>query len=184
MRQPFIIMDKIALIPPEKIDRSILQIRGKKVMLDTDLADVYGLKTSRLNEQVKRNQDRFPSDFMFQLSDDEKAEVVANCDHLEKLKFSRTNPYAFTEHGTIMLASVLNTPTAIQTSVLIVRAFVKLREILSANKELERKLLDMESKYDKQFTQVFQAIRELMQLETMEKKRPQIGYKIGQNKNK
>jgi ABC-type transport system involved in cytochrome bd biosynthesis fused ATPase/permease subunit len=83
-----------------------------------------------------------------------------------------------------MLASVLNTPTAIQTSVLIVRAFVKLREILSANKELERKLLDMESKYDKQFTQVFQAIRELMQLETMEKKRPQIGYKIGQNKNK
>lgn len=116
---------------------------------------------------------------MFQLSDDEKAEVIANCDHLEKLKFSRTNPYAFTEHGTIMLASVLNTPIAIQTSVLIVRAFVKLREILSANKELERKLFDLESRYDKQFSMVFQAIRELMQQKTTAKKRPQIGYKIG-----
>ena len=100
---------------------------------------------------------------MFQLSDDEKAEVIANCDHLERLKFSRTNPYAFSEHGTIMLASVLNTPIAIQTSILIVRAFVKLREILSANKELERKLFDLESRYDKQFSMVFQAIRELMQ---------------------
>ena len=150
-------------------------------MLDVDLADIYGLKTSRLNEQVKRNKDRFPDDFMFQLSDEEKAEVIANCDHLEKIKFSPTNPYAFTEHGTIMLASVLNTPTAIQASVLIVRAFVKLREILSANKELERKLLDMESKYDKQFTVVFQAIRELMHQKEIDKERPQIGYRIGQD---
>ena len=150
-------------------------------MLDVDLANIYGLRTSRLNEQVKRNKDRFPDDFMFQLSDEEKAEVIANCDHLEKIKFSPTNPYAFTEHGTIMLASVLNTPTAIQASVLIVRAFVKLREILSANKELERKLLDMESKYDKQFTVVFQAIRELMHQKEIDKERPQIGYRIGQD---
>ncbi len=173
-------MDNITLIPEEKIDRSILLIRGQKVMLDADLAIIYGISTSRLNEQVKRNKDRFPDDFMFQLSDDEKAEVIANCDHLEKLKFSRTNPYAFSEHGTIMLASVLNTPIAIQTSVLIVRAFVKLREILSANKELERKLFDLESRYDKQFSMVFQAIRELMQQQISVKNRPQIGYKIGQ----
>ena len=173
-------MDKITVIPEEKIDRSILLIRGQKVMLDADLAVIYGISTGRLNEQVKRNKDRFPDDFMFQLSDDEKAEVIANCDHLEKLKFSRTNPYAFSEHGTIMLASVLNTPIAIKTSVLIVRAFVKLREILSANKELERKLFDLESKYDKQFSMVFQAIRELMQQQTTVKKRPQVGYKIGQ----
>lgn len=89
--------------------------------------------------------------------------VIANCDHLEKLKFSRTNPYAFTEHGTIMLANVLNTQTAIETSVLIVRAFIKLRELLSTHKELERKILELESKYDKQFKLIFEAIRELMQ---------------------
>ena len=111
-------------------------------------------------------------------------EDIAKCDNLEKIKYSRTNPYAFTEHGTIMLASVLNTPTAIQTSVLIVRAFVKLREILSTHKELERKLLELEAKYDKQFKIVFQAIRELMQQETTKKERPQIGYKTGQSKNK
>jgi hypothetical protein len=169
-------MDKITLIPEEKIDRSILLIRGQKVMLDSDLAVIYGISTSRLNEQVKRNKDRFPDDFMFQLSDGEKIEVIANCDHLQKLKFSRTNPYAFTEHGTIMLASVLNTPIAIQASVLIVRAFVKLREILSANKDLERKLFDLESRYDKQFSMVFQAIRELMQQQTTTKERPKIGY--------
>lgn len=151
-------------------------------MLDTDLADIYGLKTSRLNEQVKRNKDRFPDDFMFQLSDEEKAEVIANRDHLEKLKFSSTNPYAFTEHDTIMLASVLNTPAAIQTSVLIVRAFVKLREILSANKELEKKLFDLESRYDKQFALVFQAIRELMHQGTTTKERPKIDYKIDQKR--
>jgi len=173
-------MDKITIIPSEKIDRSILLLRGQKVMLDADLAVIYGLKTSRLNEQVKRNKDRFPADFMFQHTDEEKAEVIANCDHLQKLKFARTNPYAFSEHGTIMLASVLNTPLAIQTSILIVRAFVKLREILSANKELERKLSDLESKYDKQFLMVFQAIRELMKQPTSVQKLPQIGYKIGQ----
>ena len=176
----FLPMDKITIIPEEKIDRSILLIRGQKVKLDADLAVIYGISTSRLNEQVKRNKDRFPDDFMFQLTDDEKAEVIANCDHLERLKFSRTNPYAFTEHGTIMLASVLNTPIAIQTSVLIVRAFVKLREILSANKELEKKLSDLESKYDKQFSMVFQAIRELMHQQITNKERPKIGYIIGQ----
>ena len=87
------------IIPAEKIDRAILIIRGLKVMLDSDLAEIYGVKTSRLNEQVKRNKDRFPKDFMFQLTNKEKLEVIANCDHLEKLKFSRTNPYARIKNG-------------------------------------------------------------------------------------
>jgi hypothetical protein len=165
------------LIPVEKIDRSILVIRGYRIMLDRDLADIYGVKTSRLNEQVKRNIDRFPEDFMFQLTDQEKEDVIANCDHLDKLKFSRTNPYAFTEHGTIMLASVLNTSTAIETSVLIVRAFVKLRELLSTHKDLEKKILELESKYDEKFHLIFNAIKELMQQKSIDENRPRIGYK-------
>ena len=166
-----------SLIPVEKIDRSILVIRGYRIMLDRDLADIYGVKTSRLNEQVKRNIDRFPEDFMFQLTDQEKEDVIANCDHLDKLKFSRTNPYAFTEHGTIMLASVLNTTTAIETSVLIVRAFVKLRELLSTHKDLEKKILELESKYDEKFHLIFNAIKELMQQKSIDENRPRIGYK-------
>ena len=182
MRQPLENMENKSLIPTEKIDRAILIIRGHKVMLDSDLAEIYGVKTSRLNEQVKRNKDRFPNDFMFQLTIHEKQEVIANCDHLEKLKFSRTNPYAFTEHGTIMLANVLKTPTAIETSVLIVRAFVKLRELLSTHKELERKILELESKYNKQFKLIFEAIRELMQHDQLDKNRPRIGFKIRKGK--
>ena len=166
----------------KRIDRAILIIRGRKVMIDSDLAEIFGVKTYRLNEQVKRNRDRFPDDFMFQLTAEEKQEVIANCDHLEKIKFSRTNPYAFTEHGTIMLVNVLNTPSAIETSVLIVRAFVKLRELLSTHKELERKILDLESKYDKQFELIFKAIRALMHQEQLDKNRPRIGYKIGKEK--
>jgi len=108
----------------------------------------------------------------------EKNEVIANCDHLEKLKYSRTNPFAFTEHGTIMLANVLNTPTAVETSVLIVRAFVKLREILSTHKELEQKIIDLESKYDERFKLIFEAIRELMQQEQLDKNRQRIGFKL------
>lgn len=175
-------MENKNLIPTEKIDRAILFIRGQKIMLDSDLAEIYGVKTSRLNEQVKRNKERFPHDFMFQLTNEEKQEVIANCDHLEKLKFSRTNPYAFTEHGTIMLANVLNTKTAIETSVLIVRAFVKLRELLSTHKELERKILELESKYDKQFQLIFEAIRELMHQEQLDKNRPAIGFNRGKEK--
>ena len=176
-------MNSTSLIPSEKIDRAILIIRGVKVMIDADLAEIFGVKTKRLNEQVKRNIDRFPEDFMFQLTRDEKLEVVANCDHLEKLKFSKTNPYVFTEHGALMLASVLNSRTAINMSVLIVRAFVKLREVLENNKDLARKIEEMESKYDEQFQLVFQAIKQLMQQETTDKKRTPIGYEIGNDKS-
>ncbi|MCF8308089.1 MAG: ORF6N domain-containing protein [Bacteroidales bacterium] len=172
-------MENKSIIPTERVYKAIIIIRGQKVMLDSDLAEIFGVTTSRLNEQVKRNKKRFPKDFMLQLTNGEKLEVIAICDHLEKLKYSNTNPYAFTEHGTIMLANVLNTDTAIQTSVLIVRAFVKLREILSTHKDLERKIHELESKYDKQFKMIFKAIRELMQEEEPDKNRPKIGYKTG-----
>jgi hypothetical protein len=119
------------LIPAEVIENKILLIRSEKVMLDADLPALYGVTTKRLNEQVKRNRERFPEDFMFQLSEKERAEVVANCDHLRRLKFSPNLPYAFTEHGAIMLATVLNSPVAVQASIQVVRAFVKLRQMLS-----------------------------------------------------
>ena len=128
-----------AFIPVERIENSIILIRGEKIMLDADLAILYGVSTKRLNEQVKRNRDRFPKDFMFQLTENEKAEVVANCDHLKRLKFSPNLPYAFTEHGAIMLAAILNSPVAVQASIQVVRAFVKLRELLFTNKELAHK---------------------------------------------
>ncbi len=118
----------------EVIERKILLIRGQKVMLDSDLAKLYGVTTKRLNEQVKRNKSRFPEDFMFQLTVDEKAEVVASCDHLSRLKFSPVLPFAFAEHGAIMAASVLNTQRAADVSIYVVRAFVRLREILSTTK--------------------------------------------------
>ena len=146
----------------ERIERSILLIRGEKVMLDSDLAAIYGVTTKRLNEQVKRNLARFPADFMFQLTEVEKLEVVANCDHLARLKFSPHLPYAFTEHGALMLANVLNSERAAQTSVQVVRVFVRLRQLLSSNVELARKLESLEKKYDAQFKVVFDAIRQLM----------------------
>lgn len=106
-----------AMIPNETVEKRIVLIRGLKVMLDADLAELYGVPTKRLNEQVKRNRKRFPGDFMFQLTAEKKGKVVANCDHLQKLKFSPALPYAFTEHGAIMAASVLNTSRAIEVSV-------------------------------------------------------------------
>ncbi len=105
------------LIPLEAIERRILLVRGVRVMLDADLASLYGVRTKRLNEQVKRNRDRFPADFMFQLTAQEKAEVVANCDHLRRLKFSPVLPRAFTEHGAVMLANVLSSAVAADPSI-------------------------------------------------------------------
>ena len=165
----------ISLIPMERIERAILLIRGEKVMLDIDLAAIYGVTTKRLNEQVKRNSSRFPSD-LFQLSKTEKAEVVANCDHLARLKFSPYLPYVFTEHGALMLANVLNSESAANTSVMVVRAFVKLRQMLASNAELARKLDAMEKKYDAQFKIVFDAIRQLMS--PPEPKRREIGFHV------
>ncbi|MGH9793788.1 MAG: ORF6N domain-containing protein [Candidatus Acidiferrales bacterium] len=149
-------------LAPERIEQRILWIRGQKVMLDADLAVLYGTTTKALNQAVKRNVDRFPGDFMFRLNRQEKHEVVTNCDHLRRLKYAPTLPYAFTEHGAVMLASVLNSAVAVQASIQVVRAFIRLREILATHKELARKLAELEQKYDKQFKVVFDAIRELM----------------------
>jgi hypothetical protein len=126
------------------IENVILTVRGQRVLLDADLAKVYGVSTKRLNEQVKRNRERFPAHFMFQLTESEKTEVVANCDHLRKLKFSPVLPYAFTEHGAIMAASVLNSDRAIQVSVYVVEAFIKMRAALSDTRELAGKLAALE----------------------------------------
>lgn len=114
-------------------------------MLDADLAALYGVATKVLNQAVKRNQKRFPSDFSFRLAETEKNEVVTNCDHVSRLRFSHVLPYAFTEHGAIMLASVLNSERAMETSVQVVRAFVRLREILASNRELAHRLTVMKS---------------------------------------
>ena len=137
-------------------------MRGHKVLIDADLAELYGVPTKRLNEQVKRNAGRFPEDFSFQLSSAEKEEVVANCDHLARLKFSPALPYAFTDHGAIMAANVLNSSRAVEMSVHVVRAFVRLREMIASHKELAKRLDELEARYDRQFKVVFDAIRELM----------------------
>ncbi len=168
------------LITLERIERSIIFLRGQKVMLDADLALLYGVTTRRLKEQVRRNLDRFPSDFMFELTAEEKSEVVANCDHLIKLKFSPYLPYAFSEHGALMLANVLNSPKAVQVSVQIVRTFIRLREILTTHKDLARKLEEMEKKYDQQFKVVFEAIRQLITApdSLQDKPKRQIGFRV------
>lgn len=169
---------KTVVVKAGKIEQRILLIRGEKVIIDSDLAEFYGVTTKRLNEQVKRNKDRFPEDFMFQLSKEEKAEVVANCDHLSKLKYSKTLPYAFTEHGTIMAASMLNSKTAIEMSIFLVRAFVKLRETISQHKELARKINQLEHKltdHDGQIQILIQAIRQLINPDPPPKKR-RIGF--------
>ena len=162
-----------------RVQQTILLIRGEKVILDSDLAALYDVDTRTLNQAVKRNQDRFPADFMFRLNAEEKSQVVAKCDHLVRLKFSPTLPYAFTEHGAIMAASVLNAPKAIEMSVLIVRAFVKMREMLGSHAKLLRKLTQVEKKlvlHDKDIIELFAALRELMGPKAPPKKR-QIGFK-------
>ena len=163
-----------SIVPLENIESRIFLIRGHKVMIDADLANIYGVTTKRLNEQVKRNRERFPEDFMFQLTKEEKDEVVANCDHLKKLKYSPVLPNAFTEHGAIMIATILNSPVAVQASIHVVRAFVKLRQILASNKELSKRFNELEKKYDAQLKVVFDAIRQLMA--PPEPKRRKIGF--------
>ena len=158
-----------------RIEGRIQVIRGQRVMINVDLAALYGVATKRLNEQVKRNRERFPSDFLFQLTAAEKVEVVANCGHLQKLKFSKALPFAFTEHGAIQAANVLASAQAVEMGIYVVRAFVQLREALSANAdvakwlaELEMKTESLEMSHDvfsrntrQQLRQLLDAVREL-----------------------
>jgi hypothetical protein len=150
----------------ERLDHIILVIRDQNVILDADLAVLYGVPTKALNQAVKRNRERFPDDFMFRLTRAEKEEVVTNCDHLERLKFSPTLPHAFTEHGALMVASVLNSPVAVEVSIRIVRVFIRLREALASDTSLGRRLQALEQKYDRhdvQIQEIFDAIHALME---------------------
>jgi phage regulator Rha-like protein len=172
-------MKKTKIIPIERIEGKILLIRNQKVMVDRDLAELYGVTTKRLNQQVKRNKNRFPLDFMFQLKSAEKKEVVTNCNHLKNLKYSPNLPYVFTEHGALMLASVLNSSRAVEISIYVVRAFIKLREILSTHKELARKLKELELKidsHDQQIQAIFEVINQL--ISPPEKPKRKVGFTI------
>lgn len=170
-------MSKTDLISLENIEKAIYFIRGEKVMLDRDLARLYDVMTGALNQAVRRNRDRFPADFMFQLTSAEVAELNLSQTVIgsEKHRNPRLRPYAFTEQGVAMLSSVLRSKRAISVNIEIVRTFVKLRKLLTSNTELARRLDELESKYDKQFKIVFDAIRELMS--KPERDRKEIGFR-------
>lgn len=153
------------LIPYEEITQKIFIIRGQKVMLDSDVAELFGVVTKQLNRQVKRNIQRFPPEFMFRLTRQERDELVPIWHQFNKMKHSYVLPYAFTEHGVTMLASVLKSERAIKMSIIIVKAFVKLREIMSAHKEIAFKLKELEDRIEEHDTDIkgiFEAIRQLM----------------------
>lgn len=148
----------------ERVNSAILLVRGQKVMLDADLAELYGVQIRVLNQAVRRNLSRFPDDFMFQLSADEAVRLRSQTVTLEtgRGRHRKYRPLAFTEQGVAMLSSVLRSPRAVQVNIEIMRAFVRLRLLLGSNAKLARKLASLERKYDKQFNAVFQAIRQLM----------------------
>ena len=159
----------------EHVEQNILLIRGHRVMLDTDLAKLYGVPTKVLNQAVKRNTTRFPADFMFQLTSEETTALRSQIVTSKSRGGRQYRPYAFTEQGVAMLSSVLHSERAIQVNIAIMRAFVQLREMIGSNKGLARRLNELEKKYDSQFRVVFEAIRELMA--DPEPKVKRIGFK-------
>jgi len=163
-------------IPVEGIEKAILLIRGEKVILDRTLAELYGVETKQLKRAVRRNIKRFPSDFMFELTKEEYESLRYQFGTLKRGEHSKYLPLAFTEQGVAMLSSVLNSNRAIEVNILIVRAFVRLRGMISSHKELLRKLEDMENKYDEQFRVVFEAIRQLMA--SPDPPRKKIGFEV------
>ena len=166
------------VISSEFIERRIYLIRGQKVMLDSDLAELYDVPTHRLNEQVRRNKARFPEDFMFQLTMEETQALISQIAISKPGRGGRRKAaLVFTEQGVAMLSGVLRSERAVQVNIAIMRAFVKLREILASDRGLARKLDDMEKKYDDQFRVVFEAIRELMKSDPLPPQR-QIGFRV------
>lgn len=155
-------MSEPCLVPMERIERAILMLRGHRVMLDADLAALYQVETKALVRAIKRNIERFPADFMFRLSEDEFENLRRQFGTSSSWGGRRYLPYAFTEQGVAMLSSVLRSSRAVRVNIEIMRAFVRLRQMLQANTELAKKLLALEKKYDVQFRVVFDAIRELM----------------------
>ncbi len=166
-------MNKI--IPLAAIERRIVFIRGQKVMLSTDLAELYGVEPKVLVQAIKRNNERFPEDFMFQLTNQEFTDLKSQIVTSSWGGIRRANPYAFTEQGVAMLSCVLRSKRAIQVNIEIMRTFVRLRKMLGSNAQLARKLNVLEKKYDEQFAVVFKAIRALMA--PQEKKKRKIGFK-------
>jgi hypothetical protein len=168
---------KTDIIPTERIENKIYFIRGQKVMLDRDLAELYGMETRLLKRAVRRNQKRFPHDFMFILNQEEVRGLVSQIGIPSSSNFGGAEPFAFTEHGILMLSSVLNSQKAIDVNIMIMRAFVKLRQILSSHKELASKFAELERKYeghDIEIKQIFEAIRQLMSPPV--KKKNKIGF--------
>jgi phage regulator Rha-like protein len=170
-------VNKKSLVPVERIEKAILLIRRQKVMLDVDLAALYGVETKMLVRAVKRNINRFPTDFMFQLNKEEFDNLRFHFGTSSDWGGRRYPPYAFTEQGVAMLSSVLHSQRAIQVNIEIMRAFIRLRQMLASHAELARKLDALEKKYDAQFKQVFEAIRQLMA--PPEPKRRPIGFRKG-----
>jgi hypothetical protein len=171
---------KQALATVTQVEEQIRHIRGQKVMLDSDLALAYGVPVKRLNEAVRRNRSRFPADFMFQLTKQEFANLRSQFATSRSWGGRRTPPYAFTEHGAVMLASVLNSPVAVEASIQVVRAFVRLRQMIQTNERLRRQLDRIETKlksHDQHFAVVFDAIRQLMEEDAQEDTpAPRIGF--------
>jgi len=166
---------KTHLVPMDKIRQAIFLVRGQKVMLDRDLALLYGVETRTMNQAVKRNRDRFPNDFILKLTRKEIMRISQSVISSPDLKYSKS-VYAFTEQGIAMLSGVLNSQRAIQVNIAIMRAFVQLRNILSTHADLARKLEELEKKYDAQFRVVFDAIRQLMT--PPDPPRKQIGFHV------
>jgi len=166
------------LIPEEAIMSKIILIREQNVMISNDLAELYGVTTKRLNEQVKRNSKRFPQHFMFQLTDQEKDKVVANCDHLQNIKYSPYLPFVFTEHGTVMLANVLNSDRAILVAIRIVEIYIKMRESILTNKDILLKMELLEKRLGSQDEKILLVFKYLEKfVDIREKPRKQIGFK-------
>ena len=166
--------NKTDLIPAASIEKKIMLLRDQKVLLDSDLAALYGVTTSNLNKAVKRNAERFPDDFMFRLTPAEYQSLRFQIGILKRGAHAKYLPYAFTEQGVAMLSSVLRSPRAVSVNIEIMRAFVRIRQWLASNAELARKLAKLEKKYDAQFRVVFDAIRELMRPPAPPRKR--IGF--------
>ncbi len=161
------------------IEKRILIIRGHRVLIDSDLAELYGVTTKRLREQLRRNKERFPEEFAFQLNQMDRLEVAAKCGHLNNIRLSAQLPYAFTEHGVVMAATILNTPKATEMSIHIVKTFVKMKEAMLVNKKVAQKLIELESKinaHDEEIKTLFETLRNLLE-PVLPKNRKKIGLK-------
>jgi len=173
------------LVPIDLIQSKIIILRDEKVMIDRDLAELYGVSTKALNQAATRNRKRFPPDFMFRLFSQEKEELVTNCDRFHTLKHSTVMPRAFTEQGVAMLSSVLNSDRAIEVNIAIMRAFVQLRKISSSQTQLARKLQEIEARledHDESIGAIFEAIQQLMV--PPERPRKRIGFEAKEPKGR